>query len=94
VDSGLITAISALITVLGGGAGFIIRRADKKRESNEALLIDNLRAQLAEAKREARRWKRSWELANNDATAYREQLIQHDIPPLPPHRTPLPEDDE
>jgi hypothetical protein len=94
VDSALITAISALITVMGGGAGFIIRRADKRRESNEALLIDNLRAQVAKAEKEARRWKRAWALADNDAAAYREQLIQHDIPPLPPHRTPLPEDDE
>lgn len=94
MDSGLITAITALLTAIGAGVGFLIRRADKRRETNEALLIDNLKAQLAEAKKEARRWKRAWQLADNDAAAYREQLIQHDIPPKPAHRTPLPEEDE
>lgn len=94
MDSGLITAITALLTATGAGVGFFIRRADRRRESNEALLIENLRAQLLEAKKEARRWKRAWGLADADAAAYREQLIEHDIPPEPAHRTPLPEEDE
>lgn len=105
MDSGLITAITALLTAAGAAVGFFIRRADKRRETNEALLIENLRTQLAEAKataavqiaeakKEARRWKLAWQLADADAAAYREQLIVNDIPPEPAHRTPLPEEDE
>lgn len=94
MDSGLITALTGLLLAIGGGVGFLIRRADKNREAREAMLIKNLEEQLKKSQLNERRLERINRMLRADATAWREQLIRNDIEPEPIHWTPAPEEDE
>lgn len=85
--TGLIGAVVALIGLIGGGIGFVIRRADRRREVGETGLVDHLRKQL-------RYLTRKLEAREADATSWKEQLIENDIKPNPTHWTPIREDDE
>jgi hypothetical protein len=94
VDSGLITATSALIGSLVGllglfdaGVGFLIRRADKNRETGETEMVAHLRWEI-------RRLKRELAQARVNAIAWREQLIESDIKPLPADWTVAHDEDE
>lgn len=85
--AGLIGAVVTLLGLIGAGISFLIRRADRNRETGETALVTHLRKEIRRLKREAyQRWA--------DATAWREQLIQNDIKPDPSGWTPIPEEDE
>ena len=87
IDPTLITAAGTFIVAVGGAAGaavaFFIKRADKRREENEARLLTHLTKELAY-------WKQVAAIRLRDATAWREQLIANDITPTPADWTPLP----
>lgn len=85
--AGLIGAIVALLGLIGGGISFLIRRADRRRESGETELVTHLR-------RELRKLKRELDMKEADATSWRDQLMEHGIKPNPAHWTPIPEDFE
>lgn len=88
----LITAVVPLLAAIGGGMAFLINRADKRRESNEALLIAHLNQQLAKKDKEIRQLRRENRVLRADGTSWREQLIANDISPRPEHWTEIPED--
>lgn len=87
MDPATITAAGtffvAVGTAVGGGAAFFIRRADVRRKENETQLIAHLTKELAH-------WKAVAAIRLKDATAWREQLIAHDIDPVPAEWSPLP----
>ena len=96
-STGLIGAVVALLGALGGGIAFLIRRADKKRETGELLLMNNLKSQLRDAKAKIRWLEQVNHLQQKDGTAWREQLLRHDIDPEPAEWTewpPAPEEAE
>lgn len=45
-------AVLPILATLGGGLAFLINRADKRRERNEALLIAHLEKQVAQLEKE------------------------------------------
>jgi hypothetical protein len=80
----------ALLGALGGGIAFLIRRADKKRETGEALMLNNLKGQIRDLKA-LNRWKDEIiHLQQRDGTAWREQLLRNDIDPAPAEWTQWP----
>lgn len=82
-STALIGAVVGLLGALGGGIAFLIRRADKKRETGEALMLNNLKGQIRDLKALGR-WKdQIIQLQQRDGTAWREQLLRHDIEPEP-----------
>lgn len=87
MDPTFITAAGTFIVAVGGATGgavaFFIKRADKRREENEARLLAHLTKELAY-------WKEVAAIRQKDATAWREQLIANDITPTPADWTPLP----
>lgn len=87
MDPTVITAAGTFIVAVGGAVGaavaFFIRRADVQRKENEAQLIAHLTKELAY-------WKAVAATRLRDATSWREQLIAHDIDPVPAEWSPLP----
>lgn len=87
MDPTFITATSTFIVAVGGAIGaavaFFIRRADVRRKENEAQLIAHLTKELTY-------WKAVAAIRLRDATSWREQLIAHDIDPVPAEWSPLP----
>ncbi|WP_066303236.1 hypothetical protein [Arthrobacter luteolus] len=93
MDPAFLTALVPLLAAVGGGMAFLINRADKRRERNEALLIEHLKSQLQEKDKENRKLRRENKRLRADGTCWREQLIANDIKPQPEHWT-EPEDDD
>ncbi len=89
-STGFIGAIVALLGALGGGLAFLIRRADKKRETGETLMLNNLKAQIRDAKARIRWQDQVIQIQRKDGTAWREQLLRHDIDPEPAEWTEWP----
>lgn len=85
--AGFITAVVALLGVIGAGIGFVIRRADRKRETGETELVEHLRKKI-------RNLKRKLTAREADGTMWKEQLLKNDIEPIPSTWTPFLEEDE
>lgn len=85
--AGLIAATVGLLTAIGAGVSFLIRRADRRRESGDTELVAHLRKEL-------RKLKRELDMKEADATSWRDQLLENGIKPNPAHWTPIPEDYE
>lgn len=83
--TGFVGAIVALLGALGGGLAFLIRRADKKRETGEALMLEHLKAELRKA-------HRALAIRTRDGNAWRDQLLRNDIEPEPAEWSPLPDE--
>lgn len=97
MDAGVITASTALIGAvvtllgaLGAGIAFLINRADKKRESGEALMVEHFKQQLRNAEAKIRWLEEVNSIRYSDGAAWREQLIRSDIDPKPAEWTALP----
>lgn len=90
--AGIITAAVSGITVLGSGIAFLINRADKRRDRNEALLIEHLRDRVKELEKQLEREQRIRRIVAADGRHWREQLIQNDIQPVPSDWTEIPEE--
>lgn len=93
MDPTFITALTGLFVASGTAVGFFIKRADTRRQANEAALIAHLKAEVAKAEARAARLAEIVEIRTADGTSWREQLIANDIKPKPEHWTPLPKED-
>lgn len=93
-STGFIGAIVALLGALGGGIAFLIRRADKKRETGETLMVEHFKEQLRKAEAEIRWLKRLAHARLLNGTAWREQLLRHDLDPEPAEWTDVPEEEQ
>lgn len=81
--TGFIGAVVALLGAIGGGIAFLIRRADKKRETGETRMLNNLKGQIRDLKALGR-WKdQIIQLQQRDGNKWREQLLRADIDPKP-----------
>lgn len=98
MDPTLITAAGTFIVAVGGAAGgaiaFFIKRADKRREANEAQLIAHLTKELAQRDRQIERLKEVVGLRERDGMKWWGQLQAANITPNPAEWTPLPKDDD
>lgn len=83
--TGFIGAVVALLTAAGGALAFFIRRADKKRESGEALMLEHLKGELRKA-------HRALAIRTRDGNAWRDQLLRNDLEPEPAEWSPLPDE--
>jgi hypothetical protein len=90
-STAFIGAVVALLTAVGGGIAFLIKRADKRRESGETLMVEHFKEQLRKAESEIRWLKRLAHARLVNGTAWREQLIHHHIDPEPAEWTEVPE---
>lgn len=83
--------LGGFLGVIGGGVGWLINRADKKRESREAAVIQTLKDRIEELKAQLARVTRRLNQRTRAGDRWREQLVAHDIKPDPDA---WPEDDE
>lgn len=83
--------LGGFLGVVGGGVGWLINRADKKRESREAAVIQTLKDRIEELKAQLARVTRRLNQRTRAGDKWREQLVAHDIKPDPDA---WPEDDE
>lgn len=90
----LITAAVPLLAAVGGGIAFLINRADKRRERNEALLIEHLRERVKELEKQVRREQRIRRVKEADGRHWRDQLLVNDIQPEPRDWTDIPEEED
>lgn len=96
MDPSLITALSTLVLsiggAVGGGAAFLIKRADRRREAREALLITHLTNELQARDKEIRELKKLVSIREQDGMRWLVQLHAHNVTPDPPHWTQPPEE--
>lgn len=92
--AGIITAAVSFLTAAGGGIAFLINRADKRRERNEALLITHLQAQVRQLQKQVKREQRIRRVKEQDGRKWRDQLLKNDIEPSPPDWTDIPEEED
>lgn len=83
--------LGGFLGVIGGGVGWLINRADKKRESREAAVIQTLKDRIEELKAQLARVTRRLNQRTRAGDRWREQLVAHDIKPDPDA---WPEDDD
>jgi len=91
VDLQWLAPLGGFLGVLGGGIAWLINRADKKRESREAAVIQTLKDRIEELKSQLSRVTRRLNQRTRAGDRWREQLVAHDIKPDPDA---WPEDDD
>ena len=83
--------LGAFLGIIGGGVGWLINRADKRREKREADVIQTLKDRIEELKAQLSRVTRRLNQRTRAGDRWREQLVAHDIKPDPDA---WPEDDD
>ena len=83
MDPALIVALSGVLTAVGTGAGWLISRADKRRERRESAVEALLKERVAALQSQLDDERRAHRLTKRAAGKWREQLIAHDINPDP-----------
>jgi hypothetical protein len=83
VDLSWLGPLGAFLGVLGGGIGFLINRADKKRDAREAAVIQTLKDRIEELKTQLARVTRRLEKRTRAGDRWREQLVENHIKPEP-----------
>lgn len=83
--------LGAFLGIVGGGVGWLINRADKKRENREAAVIQTLKDRIEELKAQLARVTRQLKQRTRAGDRWREQLVANNIPPEPDA---WPEDDD
>lgn len=91
MDLQWLVPLGGFLGIVGGGVGWLINRADKKRESREAAVIQTLKDRIEELKAQLARVTRRLNQRTRAGDRWREQLVAHDIKPDPDA---WPEDDE
>ena len=91
MDFQWLVPLGGFLTVVGGGVGWLINRADKKRESREAAVIQTLKDRIEELLKKLRWWERRDNRRTRAGDKWREQLVANDIKPDPDA---WPEDDD
>ena len=83
--------LGAFLGVIGGGIAWLVNRADKRRDSREAQVIQTLKDRIEELKAQLSRVTRRLNQRTRAGDRWREQLVAHDIKPDPDA---WPEDDD
>lgn len=83
--------LGGFLGVMGGGVAWLVNRADKKRDSGEAAMIQTLKDRIEELKKTIAALRRKLSLRTRAGDRWREQLVAHDIRPDPAE---WPEDDD
>jgi hypothetical protein len=91
VDLQWLVPLGGFLGVLGGGIAWMVNRADKRRDSREAQVIQTLKDRIEELKATIARLTRRINQRTRAGDRWREQLVAHDIKPDPAE---WPEDDD
>lgn len=91
MDLQWLVPLGGFLGIIGAGAWKLIDRADKKRESREAAVIQTLKDRIEELKSQLARVTRRLNQRTRAGDRWREQLVAHDIKPDPDA---WPEDDD
>jgi hypothetical protein len=91
VDLNWLAPVGGFLTVVGGGIAYLINRADKRRDSREAQVIQTLKDRVEELKKSVAALTRKLSKRTRTGDRWREQLIENHIKPEPSE---WPEDDD
>lgn len=91
MDLNWLAPVGAFLTVVGGGIAFLINRADRRRDSREAQVIQTLKDRVEELKKTVATLTRKLSKRTRTGDRWREQLIENHIKPEPAE---WPEDDD
>jgi CO/xanthine dehydrogenase Mo-binding subunit len=83
VDLQWLVPLGGFLGVVGGGVAWLINRADKKRDSREAAMIQTLKDYIEELKKKLRWWERRDNRRTRTGDKWRGQLIANQITPVP-----------
>ena len=75
--------LGTFLGVVGGGIGWLVNRADRKRDAREAQVIQTLKDRIEELKKTIAALRRKLEKRTRAGDRWREQLVAHDIRPDP-----------
>ncbi|UDL14867.1 membrane protein [Arthrobacter phage Sarge] len=91
MDLQWLVPLGGFLGVLGGGIAWLVNRADKRRDSREAQVIQTLKDRIEELKATIAKLTRRLNQRTRAGDRWREQLVAHDIKPDPAE---WPEDDD
>jgi hypothetical protein len=91
VDLQWLIPLGTFLGVLGGGVAWLINRADKKRDSREAEVIQTLKDRIEELKKQLAAVTRKLSRRTRTGDKWKDQLIANHIQPDPPE---WPEDED
>lgn len=91
MDLNWLAPLGTFLGILGGGIAWLINRADKKRESREAQVIQTLKDRIEEMKATIARLTKRLDRRTRAGDRWREQLVENHIKPDPQE---WPEDEE
>ena len=91
MDLQWLAPVGTFLGILGGGFAWVVNRADKKRDSREAAVIQTLKDRIEEMKKTIAALRRKIAHRTRAGDRWREQLVAHDIKPDPAE---WPEDDD
>jgi len=91
VDLQWLVPLGGFLGVVGGGVAWLINRADKKRESREAQVIQTLKDRVKELQDQLASLTRRLNRRTRAGDRWREQLVENHIKPEPAE---WPEDDD
>ena len=91
MDLQWLAPLGGFLGVLGGGIAWMVNRADKRRDSREAQVIQTLKDRIEELKATIAKLTRRLNQRTRAGDRWREQLVAHDIKPDPAE---WPEDDD
>ena len=91
MDLQWLVPLGGFLTVIGGGIAWWVNRADKRRDSREAAVIQTLKDRIEELKMQLARVTRRLNQRTRAGDRWREQLVENHIKPDPDA---WPEDDD
>lgn len=91
MDLQWLAPLGGFLTVIGGGIAWWVNRADKRRDSREAAVIQTLKDRIEELKVQLARVTRRLNQRTRAGDRWREQLVENHIKPDPDA---WPEDDD
>ena len=91
MDLQWLVPLGGFLGVVGGGVAWLINRADKKRESREAQVIQTLKDRVKELQDQLASLTRRLNRRTRAGDRWREQLVENHIKPEPAE---WPEDDD
>ena len=83
MDLQWLVPLGTFLTVVGGGIAWLVNRADKRRDSREAEVIQTLKDRIEEMKKTIASLRRKLSSRTRAGDRWREQLVAHDIKPDP-----------
>lgn len=91
MDLQWLVPLGGFLGILGGGVAWLVNRADKKRDSREAAVIQTLKDRVEELKKTIAALRRKLSNRTRAGDRWREQLVANHISPDPAE---WPEDDD